>query len=44
MKQALLQVVLSLHDVSSLPWPVVREAWAMSMHEVEDGMTQLSGP
>ena len=37
MKQALLQVVLSLHDASSLPWPVVRGAWAMSMHEVEDG-------
>ena len=37
MKQALLQVVLLLHDASSLPWPVVRGAWAMSMHEVEDG-------
>ena len=28
---------LSLRDASSLPWPVVRGAWAMSMHEVEDG-------
>ena len=37
MKQALLQVVLSLRDATSLPWPVVRGAWAMSMHELEDG-------
>ena len=37
MKQALLQAVLSLYDASSLTWPVVRGAWTMSMHEVEDG-------
>ena len=37
MMQALLQVVFSLRDASSLPWPVVRGAWAISMHEVEDG-------
>ena len=37
MKQALLQVVLLLRNASSLPWPVVRGARAMSMHEVEDG-------
>ena len=37
MKQVLLQVVILLRDTSSLPWPVVRGAWATSMHEVKDG-------
>ena len=44
MKQALLQVVLSLRDASSLPWLVVRGAWAMSMHEVEDGRLGWNDP
>ena len=36
-KQALLQVILAMKDATSLPWQVVRSAWATSMHEVEEG-------
>ena len=48
MKQALLQVVLSLCDASSLPWPVVRgygPCQCMKLRMVVwVGMTQPSGP
>ena len=36
-RQALLQVILAIRDATSLPLPAVRNAWAASMHEVEDG-------
>ena len=36
-KNALLQVILALKDAASLPWATVRSAWAISMHEVEQG-------
>ena len=36
-RQALLQVILVIRDATSLPWPAVRNAWAASMHEVENG-------
>ena len=36
-KQALLQVIHSMRDATSLPWAAVRNAWASLMHEVEDG-------
>ena len=36
-RQALLQVILSMRDASSLPWPAVRGAWATSMHDLEEG-------
>ena len=37
-RQALLQVILAIRDATSPPWPAVRNAWAASMHEVEDGI------
>ena len=36
-RNALLQVVLSFKDAASLPWSTVRSAWAISMHEIEQG-------
>ena len=39
-KQALLQIVLVMKDVKLLPWPTVRAALAMSMHDMEDGHLQ----
>ena len=36
-KQALLQVIQSMRDATSLPWGAVRSAWASSMHSVEEG-------
>ena len=36
-KQSLLQVILALRDATSLPWQAVRNAWAHSMHDVEEG-------
>ena len=36
-KQALLQVIQSMKDATSLPWGAVRSAWASSMHSVEEG-------
>ena len=36
-KQALSQVIFTMRDATSLPWPAVRTAWASSMHEVEEG-------
>ena len=41
-KQALLQVIMSTRDAASLPWPVVRKAWAVSIHEVEEGSLDWS--
>ena len=41
-KQALLQVIMATRDAASLPWPVVRNAWAVSMHEVEEGSLDWS--
>ena len=41
-KQALLQVIMSTRDGASLPWPVVRNAWVVSMHEVEEGSLDWS--
>ena len=35
--QVLTQVTLALHDVTVLPWPAGRAAWAASMTEVEEG-------
>ena len=36
-RQALLQVILAIRDATSPPWPAVHNAWAASMHEVENG-------
>ena len=36
-KHALLQVILAMKDATSLPWPVVRGAWATSMHDLQEG-------
>ena len=36
-KHALLQLIMATKDASSLPWPTVRDAWAVSMHAVEEG-------
>ena len=36
-KQALLQVIYAMRDATSLPWAAVRNAWASSMREVEEG-------
>ena len=37
LRQALLQVILTLRDATSLPWQAVRDAWSHSMHDVEEG-------
>ena len=39
-KQVLLQVILSLRDVTSLPWQAVWSAWGNSMHKIEQGSLQ----
>ena len=36
-KQALLQMIFAMRDITSLPWTAIRTAWASSMHEVEEG-------
>ena len=36
-RQALLQVTLAMKDATSLPWTTVRNAWAISMHDLEEG-------
>ena len=36
-KQAMLQVIQSMKDATSLPWGAIRSAWASSMHSVEEG-------
>ena len=36
-KQALFQMILATKDAASLPWPTVRDAWAVSMHAVQEG-------
>ena len=30
-------MIFTIRDASSIPWPAVREAYASSMHEVEEG-------
>ena len=42
LKSMLAQVADSMKDATSLPWPVVRAAWATSMNEVEYGRLQWS--
>ena len=42
LRQALLQVIMATRDAASLPWPVVRNAWAVSMHQVEEGSLDWS--
>ena len=37
-RQALLQVIHSMRDATSLPWVAVRNAYASSMHDVEEGI------
>ena len=39
-KQVLLQVILSLRDVTSLPWQAVWSAWGNSMHKIKQGSLQ----
>ena len=41
-KQALLQVIQSMKDATSLHWGTVRNAWASSMHSFEEGHLSLS--
>ena len=36
-RQALLQVILAMKDATSLPLTAVRNAWATSMHDLEEG-------
>ena len=36
-RQALLQVILAMKDATSLPWTAVKNAWATSMHDLEEG-------
>ena len=36
-RHALLQVILAMKDATSLPWTAVRNAWATSMHDLEEG-------
>ena len=37
LRSVLNQIIFAMRDASSLPWTVVREAYASSMHEVEEG-------
>ena len=37
LRSVLTQMVFTMRDASSIPWPAVREAYACSMHEVEEG-------
>ena len=36
-KQALTQVICDMKDAVSLPFTAVKNAWACSMHELEEG-------
>ena len=36
-KQALVQVIAAMKDASSIPFSAVKNAWACSMHELEEG-------
>ena len=36
-KNMLIQMVAAMRDAVSLPWPVVRSAWAVSMTDIEEG-------
>ena len=37
LRLVLTQMIFTMRDASSIPWPAVREAYASSMHEVEKG-------
>ena len=37
LRSVLNQIIFAMRDASSLPWSAVREAYASSMHEVEEG-------
>ena len=37
LRSVLTQVIFTMRDAASIPWPAVREAYASSMHEVEEG-------
>ena len=39
--QALLQVIYSMRDATSLPWAAVTNAWASLMYKVEEGNLEL---
>ena len=36
-RHALLQTIHSMRDATSLPWPTVRNAYAVTMHDIEEG-------
>ena len=36
-RHALLQTIYSMRDAASLPWATVHNAYAVSMHEIEEG-------
>ena len=42
LKQVLLQVIMATRDATTLPWQAVRNAWATSMHQIEEGSLQWS--
>ena len=37
LRSVLTQIIFTMRDAASIPWPAVREAYASSMHEVEEG-------
>ena len=41
-KQALLQVIMATRDAASLPWSVVRNTSAASVHKVEETLLDWS--
>ena len=41
-RHALLQTIYSMKDAASLPWATVRNAYAVSMHEIEEGILTWS--
>ena len=43
-RQALLQVIHSMWDTTSLPWVAVRNAYASSMHDVEEWILTWDNP
>ena len=41
-KGMLHQVILSIRDAVAIPWPPVREAWGVSMTQLDEGRLQWS--
>ena len=37
LRSVLSQIIFTMRDATSIPWPAAREAYASSMHEVEEG-------